>query len=175
MVNWIKKTAKIISEKGGIFMFLRAQFSSQLASLTDFLVTIILAKIASIYYVYATFSGSVCGGIINCAVNYKWTFKANDVKKRYVAIKYVLVWIGSILLNTYGTYLLTEFLGNFSWLRETLGHLLDDVFIFSKIVVSLLVGFLWNYQMQRLFVYRNRNFKKFFAKKEILLIDDEND
>jgi hypothetical protein len=29
------------------------------------------------------------------------------------------------------------------------------LFVFSKIVVSLLVGFLWNYNMQRVFVYKN--------------------
>ena len=42
-------------------MFIRAQFSSQIASATDFLVTILLVKLFGIYYVYATFTGSVCG------------------------------------------------------------------------------------------------------------------
>jgi putative flippase GtrA len=117
-------------------------------------------------YVYATFTGSVCGGIINCAINYKWTFKtACEVRKRYVAIKYLSVWGGSIFLNTYGTYLLTEFLGKANWLNELPGHLLDNVFVVSKIVVSLIVGFVWNYNMQRLFVYKDYNFRQFFIKK----------
>ena len=38
-------------------MFIRAQFSSQIASATDFLVTILLVKLFGIYYVYATFTG----------------------------------------------------------------------------------------------------------------------
>lgn len=104
MVDWIKKSARAFSEKGGIFMFIRAQFSSQVASTTDFLVTILLVKLFRVYYVYATFTGSVCGGIVNCIINYKWTFKSKECKKRHVIVKYLLVWIGSILLNTWGIY-----------------------------------------------------------------------
>ena len=89
-------------------MFMRAQFSSQIASATDFLVTILLVKLFGIYYVYATFTGSVCGGIVNCIINYKWTFKSKECKKRHVMVKYLLVWIGSILLNTWGIYFMTE-------------------------------------------------------------------
>ncbi|MDL2224166.1 GtrA family protein [Bacteroidales bacterium OttesenSCG-928-M06] len=165
MVDWIKRIVKKVSDAGGFFMFLRAQFSSQIASLTDFAITILLHKLFNLYYVYATFIGALGGGIINCAINYKWTFKANTVKKRYVAIKYVLVWVGSIFLNTYGTYLSTELLSTSVFLRELLGHLFDDVFIVCKLIVSLLVGFLWNYNMHRLFVYRDRNISKFFRVK----------
>jgi len=165
MGDWIKKIAKTISEKGGIFMFLRAQFSSQISSITDFTTTIVLAKVFGLYYVYATFLGSVCGGIVNCIINYQWTFKAQGSKKRYVAIKYLTVWTGSIFFNTSGTYLVTELLGRFIWLRELLGHLFDDVFIVSKVFVSLIVGFVWNYNMQRLFVYKDRDFRKYFRRK----------
>ncbi len=167
MPDWIKKVARAVSEKGGIFTFLRAQFSSQIASLTDFAVTIALAKLFNVYYVYATFTGSVCGGIVNCIINYKWTFKGSrGIRKRYIAIKYLTVWICSILLNTLGTYGMTELLREFTWLRELLGHMFDDVFIVSKIVVSLLVGFLWNYNMQHHFVYKDRNLRKYFRWKK---------
>lgn len=165
VVSRIKKIVRTFSEKGGIFTFLRAQFSSQISSLFDFTVTVLLAKLFSLYYVYATFTGSVCGGIVNCIINYKWTFKAKGVKKRYVAIKYVTVWICSILLNTSGTYVMTELLKKSAWLREFLGHMVDDVFIFSKLVVSLFVGLLWNYNMHRFFVYKDRNFRKYFIRK----------
>lgn len=164
MDNRIKNAAKAFSEKGGIFMFMRAQFSSQIASMTDFLVTIILAKFFGIYYVYATFTGSVCGGIVNCIVNYKWTFKANSCKIQYVFIKYLLVWLGSIALNTWGIYFLTEKISQNIWVQETLKHYIDDLFVFSKIVVSLLVGFIWNYNLQRIFVYRNCNMDRLFCK-----------
>jgi putative flippase GtrA len=183
MLDWIKKIAVAISHKGGFFTFLRAQFSSQLASLTDFIVTILLANLLAFFYkaddyclplvdyclplyVYATFVGSICGGIVNCAINYKWTFKAaGEVRMRYVAIKYLSVWIGSIFLNTYGTYMMTELLGRLISLGELPAHLQNNVFVISKIVVSLIVGFVWNYNLQRIFVYKNRNIKKFFKKR----------
>lgn len=146
-------------------MFLRAQLSSQLASLTDFLVTIILAKFFGLYYVHATFMGSVCGGVINCIVNYRWTFRADSVKKRYVALKYLFVWTGSIFFNTTGTYLVTELLYRIDLVAGLPPSVSKDVFLIAKIVVSLLVGFGWNYNMQRLFVYKNRHIGKYFRRK----------
>jgi len=162
--DWIKKIIRAASEKGGFFTFLRAQFSSQIATLSDFTVTILLAKLFGLFYFYATFTGAVFGGVVNCIINYRWTFKAKGIKKRHIAMKYAFVWIGSILLNTYGTFAMTELLKKSVWLREFLGNMVDDVFIFSKIVVSLLVGFLWSYNMQHHFVYKDRNFRKHFKK-----------
>ena len=164
MVHWITQSAKTVSDKGGIFMFLRAQMSSQLASITDFLVTIVLANVFNLFYVYATFTGSICGGITNCIVNYRWTFKALHVKKRYIAIRYLMVWGGSILLNTSGVFLMTELLKKIPLLMKVPDFFYDNIFIISKIFVSLLVGFIWNYNMHRLFVYRNLNLKKLFLK-----------
>lgn len=148
-------------------MFLRAQFSSQISSLTDFAVTLILVNVFGLFYGYATFTGSVCGGIVNSIVNYKWTFKAKGVKKTHVAIKYLVVWICSILFNTFGTILMTELISKIVPLKDLLG---DNLFIVSKIIVSLLVGFIWNYNMQRLFVYTDRDFRKYFRKKTNRLI-----
>jgi putative flippase GtrA len=163
MFHWVKKSAKIVSNKGGRFTFFRAQLSSQLASITDFLVTILLANLLHLYYVYATFIGAVCGGIANCVVNYRWTFKSMDVKKRYVAIRYVVVWGGSILLNTFGVYLMTELLKRIPWLMEISSHFFErNIFIIPKIIVSLFVGFVWNYNMHRFFVFKNLNLKRFF-------------
>ncbi|NDV64589.1 GtrA family protein [Bacteroides sp. 224] len=166
MANWIKETIRKLSEKGGIFMFIRAQFSSQLASVCDFVATILLAKLFGLYYVYATLLGAICGGVVNCVINYQWTFKSKECRKTHVALKYLIVWIGSILLNTLGTYCLTETLVRIPWLRDLIDQYFDDFFIIPKIIVSLLVSFLWNYNMHRLFVYRNRNIRDFFRRKE---------
>ena len=164
-VHWIKKSAKTFSNKGGIFTFLRAQVSSLSASFTDFLVTIVLANVFNLFYVYATFIGSICGGVTNCIVNYRWTFKAMDVKKRYVAIRYVLIWGASILLNTSGVYFMTELLRKIPLLMKVPDFFYDNIFIISKIIVSLLIGFVWNYNMHRFFVYKDLNLKRFFQPK----------
>ena len=132
MVDWIKKSARAFSEKGGIFMFIRAQFLHKSP-------------------VRQTFWS-------------QWTFKSKECKKRHVIVKYLLVWIGSILLNTWGIYFMTETISRNPWVQETLKHYIDDLFVFSKIVVSLLVGFLWNYNMQRIFVYKNCRIRDRFQK-----------
>ena len=63
----------MISQKGGIFMFLRAQLSAQMATIADFLVTILLVRLFDVYYVYATLAGAIYGGIVNCVINYENT------------------------------------------------------------------------------------------------------
>lgn len=162
MVGWIKSLLKALSEKGGIFMFLRAQLSAQLATITDFAITIALFKFFSVYYVYATCIGAVCGGAFNCVVNYEWTFKSHECKKTHVILKYISVWAGSVFLNTYGTYYMTEWLLGMDWVVELLRHSVDNLFIIPKMIVSLLVALFWNYYLQRVFVYRNVDIKGFF-------------
>ena len=53
MCDWLRKVARMISQKGGFFMFLRAQLSAQMATIADFLVTILLVRLFDVYYVYA--------------------------------------------------------------------------------------------------------------------------
>lgn len=159
MKTKIKKIINNLHQKGGLFMFLRAQLSSGISSSIDFTVTIMLAKVFGMYYVYSTFIGSVCGGIVNCSIGYLWTFKS-EAKKRYVIVKYLMVWVCSICFNTYGTYLATESLKRSIWATEFFGGWFDDVFIASKIVVSIIIGLVWNYNMERIFVFRDLNIKK---------------
>ena len=154
----------MISQKGGIFMFLRAQLSAQMATIADFLVTILLVRLFGVYYVYATLAGAIYGGIVNCVINYKWTFKSKG-KKTNVAAKFILVWICSVWLNTWGTYALTESLAKIPWVRDTLSLYFGDFFIIPKVVVAVIVALFWNYNMQRFFVYRNIDIRSLFGKR----------
>lgn len=173
MSAWIKEIVKKIWKKDGFFTFMRAQFTSQISSATDFLVTIVLAKLFDVYYVLATSFGSVAGGIVNCTINYYWTFRSKECKKKYVLIKYTLVWIGSICLNTWGVYWMTESIQRVPWVQETLAHFFDNIFIVSKVIVSLLVGWFWNYNLHRTFVYKDCKIRKPFRKKKKLVVDTE--
>ena len=132
--------------KHEIWVFSKAQITAQLATLCDFLVSILLFEVFGMWYVAATFIGAVSGGIVNCLLNYRFVFGSDGQKKRYVAFKYLLVWTGSIVLNTLGTFIITELSGH---------H-----FIIAKAIVSVAVALLWNYQMQRFFVYRNKHITK---------------
>ncbi len=133
------------SVKHAVITFCKAQLSAQVATVVDFTVTAFLTEIFGIWYLIATFLGALSGGVVNCVVNYNWVFQAQTLKKRFVALKYLMVWGGSILLNTGGTYLLTE--------------LSSHHYLISKVIVAVLVGFFWNYQLQRLFVYRDNHLK----------------
>lgn len=166
MGSRLKRLARMISQKGGFFLFLRAQLSAQMATVADFLVTILLVTLFDTYYVYATLAGAVYGGIVNCVINYKWTFKSRG-SKTHVAVKFVIVWICSVWLNTWGTYFLTESLGEIPWVRDTLSQHFGDFFIIPKLVVSLFVALFWNYNMQRIFVYRNVDVKHWLKGPEL--------
>ena len=161
MDNQLKSNGKGVSWRHSVWIFFKAQISAQFASFVDFLVTILLVKAFAVFYLYATFTGSVVGGIVNCAINYGWVFHAEDCKKTHVAVKYLFVWGGSIILNTWGTFALTEWLTGMTWVNGLLGYYIDNVFILSKIIVAVLVAFFWNYHLQRFFVYRNHNIKGF--------------
>lgn len=126
-----------------VMKFTKAQASAIIATTVDFLLSLFAYEVCGINYVVSSFIGALSGGIVNCVVNYRWVFGSDGQHKRYVALKYLIVWTGSIVLNTAGTYLLTELTGSY--------------FIWSKAVVSVVVAFLWNYQMQRFFVYRNHH------------------
>lgn len=134
---------------------LKAFVTAQIASLVDFCITVLLSSFLGVYYVVATALGAFSGGVVNCICNYRWVFPDSDSRKRYIALKFFLVWLGSILLNTGGTYWLTELLKGREWVISILGSHNDQVYIASKVIVAVLVAVCWNYQMQRLFVYRN--------------------
>lgn len=126
--------------KSEFWMFSKAQLTAQVATLADFAMSLLLAEAVGLYYVWSSFLGAVTGGIVNCMLNYRWVFHAQGLSKKSVAAKYFMVWSGSIALNTLGTYALTELSGQY--------------FIIAKALVAVTVGVLWNYQLQRLFVYK---------------------
>lgn len=122
-----------------IVTFCKAETSAAVASAVDFAVTLILAELLGVWYGYATFIGALSGGVVNCSVNYRWVFTAQPMGKVQIAMRYLLVWVGSILLNTLFTYLVTEFVG--------------ISYIIAKVVVAVMVAILWNYKMQRSYVF----------------------
>lgn len=147
----------------------KSLFSAQIASAVDFGLTILLSSVIGMYYVIATAIGALMGGVVNCTMNYRWVFPGMGVKKMHVAIKYAIVWVASIVLNTWGTYILTEYLRENIHVRCFLGEYVSHVYIVGKIVVAVVVAVFWNYQMYRLFVYRDVQLARFLkgSKKQI--------
>lgn len=158
----------------GILTFTKAMVSSQMASLVDIAMTFVLANVCGIYYLYSTLIGSVCGALSNCYVNYSWTFCAKDCSKMNVLIKYVIVWMGSIALNTCGTYLLTEWIIRFHWTERLASFAFTNIFMVPKIVVAVAVALSWNYVLQKHFVYRRNSFDRFLNLLENKIRDKMN-
>lgn len=124
-----------------ILTFGKAETSAIVASAVDFSLAFILVQAVGTWYALASFFGALAGGIVNCYVNYQWVFDKQEQRKPYLVLKYFVVWSISILLNTSGTWFFTELSG--------------VNFIIIKAIVAIIVVILWNYQMQRIFVFRN--------------------
>lgn len=147
------KTAKnkLLHSKG-IFQYLRSSIAAQIASWIDMGTSFLLFALCGFYPWLATAAGAVIGGVTNCAINYKFTFHARDCSIKAVAVKYTLVWLGSLTLNTLGTsgiyWLLTHCFDLASY-----GITHDGAFAIARLSVSLVVSIVWNYLMQKNFVY----------------------
>lgn len=121
--------------------FLKANVASLAASLSDFLMTMLLVQFCKVNVVIAAAIGTVTGGIINFLIGRHWVFKAEDEKAVRQLWKYALVWTGNLFLNTGGMYVFACQAGL---------H-----YAVSKVVTSLLVAFLYNYPLQKNFVFSN--------------------
>ncbi len=120
--------------------FFRYNMVAILATIVDFLVFILLTEVFEVWYVVATFTGAISGGITAFILNRNWAFMGRDGRLSRQAKKYLLVWGSSILLNTYGLYLLVE------------NTNIDEVV--SKIMISVLVGLGFNFLMNKFFVFK---------------------
>ena len=120
--------------------FFKAQAASLTATVVDFSVTVILKEWLHCWYLLASILGTVSGGMVNFSMNRRWVFSARDKKMHRQAIKYMIVWGGNLVLVSAGVFILTNY-GGFSYLV-------------SKITVSLIVGFFYNYTLQKRFVFK---------------------
>ena len=123
-----------------MFTFLKAQASSLISTAVDFLVTIALKEIFGLYYLIANIIGIICGGLTNFLLGRYIVFSSKENKVETQAVRYILVWLGNFALNIGGVYVFTS--------------LFNVDYKISKIVVSLIVGFSYNYVLQKFFVFK---------------------
>lgn len=152
--------SKVLHNDNFFFTFVRSIASSQAASWIDMGVRFFFFAVVGLLPFVATAIGCVAGGIVNCIINYRFTFHASACSVKAVAIKYALVWAGSLLLNSVGTQLLYNLLQHWTWL-ETIGFRPDGYFVTATLITSLIVSWAWNFMLQRYFVYRPVNFDKY--------------
>lgn len=120
--------------------FVKAQAASITATLVDFAITIVLKEVLGCWYLLASVLGTISGGVVNFLMNRSWVFKAKSRKIHFQALRYILVWIGNLVLVSGGVFLLTHFAGY--------------SYVVSKATVSLAVGVFYNYVLQKRFVFK---------------------
>lgn len=123
-----------------ITSFLRYNASAYTATFFDYGVFLFCLEILNIYYPIATFIGATTGATVAFLLGRNWTFRNKDEVITKQSMKFLAVVAGSILLNTLGVYLVTEYIG----INEKI----------SKIIVAVFVGVGYNFPMQRYFVFK---------------------
>lgn len=129
-----------------IIIFLKAQVSAMVGGSVDYLIMVFFTEVFHVHYTISIIIGGIIGAVVNFSVNKKWTFRnksipyKNSLKKQL--LKFIIVVINSILLKSSGTYLVTTFWG-------------FDYKI-SRIFIDLFVSILFNYNLQRFWVFKQQ-------------------
>ena len=121
-------------------LFFSAQVAAFIGTAVDFITVILLTELLAIWYVTSNVIGAALGAITNFLLGRYWVFDSTEKKIYNQAFRYFLVALGSLLLNTFGLYILTEY---------TSLH-----YIVSKIIVAVLIAFTFNFFLQKNFVYK---------------------
>lgn len=165
-MNFSQLKDKFLHGGGLISTFLRSSVSSQVASWIDLGMSMLFYSFVFIAldpFYRSNLSvavGAIAGGVVNCCINYRFTFHASGQSVKAVIVKYLMVWTGSLLLNMYGTTFLSMLLSQWKFLHN-LGFRPDGIFAASTLLVSLVVSLAWNFVLQRNFVYRPSPFDRY--------------
>lgn len=122
--------------------FSRANATAFAATVVDVGTLAALVELAHLHYVPATSCGAVAGAITNFLLNKYWAFEHKHGRLYAQGVRYALVSSGSLLLNTFLVFCLTEFAGL--------------MYLKSKAIAAIAVGWGWNYPLHRYFVFPPR-------------------
>jgi putative flippase GtrA len=120
--------------------FVRNTLTSVFTTALDFVTLVALVELAGVHYVFATFCGTVVGATSNFFINRHWSFEASGGRAHWQMVRFLPVQAGSSALHTLGVWFLTD-VGSLPYFD-------------SKVAVSIVVYLIWNYPMNRNFVFR---------------------
>jgi putative flippase GtrA len=121
--------------------FARAVLTSLTATTIDLVVSFCLTTFLDVYYVTATSLGGLCGAGSSFFMGRLWVFKKKAGKLKNQLIKFMFTNFVSIFLNTSGVFFVKE--------------QFDIEFLWARIFVSIMVGFFFNFLMNRYFVFKS--------------------
>lgn len=120
--------------------FSKAQAASLVASCVDFLVTWLLVRQLMAPPVAGSVTGTICGGVTHFLISRNWAFSAQEKKWTGQLTRYALVWIGNLILNASGVWLLYHIAGWNVWP--------------AKIVTAIGIAVFYNYVLQKRYVFK---------------------
>lgn len=120
-------------------LFKKHQASSLASTAIDFATMIAMHQVVGLGPALATAVGAFCGAFANFMLGRHWAFRATNDRAYSQALRYALVALASLALNTLGEHLLAE--------------RLHVQYVVARLGVALAVSVLWNFPLQRAFVF----------------------
>jgi putative flippase GtrA len=130
-----------LRKKDSLYTLAKAQSVSAISTVLDFSFTVFLKEVLNLWYALSSVSGTFVGGCICFILSRNWVFKIKNKNKLKQIKKFIIIWVSSLALNFLGILLLTE--------QFTMNYLL------SKIIIAFMVGILFNYNLQSIYVFKN--------------------
>ena len=129
-----------------VYEWFRHHISSLVATGVDFLVMIGAVELLRLSPVTGTVIGAAVGGVTNFWLGRHFTFRSRSNQVAGQFLRYVLVSATSLGLNALGEHIFITYIAS----RYVLG----------RILVATTVNNVWNYPMQRFFVFAERKSAK---------------
>ncbi len=118
----------------------KAQLSAFIGGMVDYGVMILLTELGLFHYSFSIVVSGFIGAIVNFTINRHWTFKASAESKSKQIPRFAVMVLGSVLLKSIGTTVVTEFYG------------MD--YKISRLLVDAVVSVGFNFMLQRFWVFR---------------------
>jgi hypothetical protein len=120
--------------------FIKVNTAAIIATIIDFGFTFFLKQIVQIDAVLASIFGTILGGIINFIIGRTWVFNTPEVPFIQQGRRYFITWIGNLLLNASGVYILIKIIG--------------VQYLFAKMATAITVAIGYNYPLQKKYVFK---------------------
>jgi putative flippase GtrA len=120
-------------------LLLRHQTGAIVSTGVDFLLMIAWVEVGRGSPVTGTAIGASSGAVANFLIGRQWIFRATDRSVLSQGLRYALVALGSLGLNSAGEHLMLRSVGL--------------PYVLARVLVAFFVGVSWNFPLHRYFVF----------------------
>lgn len=120
--------------------FIKYNAVAMTATTVDFLFLVFLTEVLGFWYLLSAIIGSTFGGIVAFMLERNWTFKKTNGVVRKQALRYLFIWLSSLLLNTVFLYLFVD--------------IFEIQYILSRLIVAVLVSVTFNYFTHKYYIFK---------------------